>query len=156
MLGMVWMVLENVATAQVTFMSYRGVQIPGTMFHGQLKFLWWCLVFVGSQCGTCFMSVMVPRILRCLLGFLKICVPLKWWIICWSSRKLCFLLPFSKPSSQPNYSKYYLVMAGFIFRSICKLQKVPVGFVMSAPPAWDILTLAGEIFMIYALFALLL
>jgi len=113
-------------------MSYRGVQMPGTMLHGQLKFVWWCLVFVGSQCGTCFMSVMVPRILRCLLGFLKICVPLKWCIISWSSRKLRFLLPFSKPSFQPNYSKYYLVMAGFIFRSICKVAKSACWLGMSA------------------------
>ena len=64
------------ATAQVPCMSYRGVQIPGTRLHGQLKFVWWCLVFVGLQCGTCFMSVMVPRILRYLLGFWKICVSL--------------------------------------------------------------------------------
>lgn len=59
------------ATVQVPRMSYRGVQIPGTRLHGQLKFVWWCLVFVDLQCGTCFMSVMVRRILRCLLGFWK-------------------------------------------------------------------------------------
>jgi hypothetical protein len=61
------------ATAQVPCMSYRGVHIPGTWLNGQLKFVQWCLVFVGLQCGTWFMSVM-PRILRCLLGFWKICV----------------------------------------------------------------------------------
>jgi hypothetical protein len=149
--------MENFATAQVPCMSCRGVQIPGTMLHGQLKFVWWCLVFVGPQCGTCFMSVMVPRIFRCLLGFfLKICVPLKWYIISWSSRKLCFLLPFSKPSSQPNYSEYYLVMAGFIFRSICKVAKSACWLCHVSTPAWDILALAGQIFMIFALFALLL
>lgn len=54
------------ATAQVRCMSCRGVQIPGTRLHDQLKFVWWCLIFVGPECGTCFMSVMVPRILRCL------------------------------------------------------------------------------------------
>lgn len=61
--------------AQVPCMNYRGVQIPGTKLHGHLKFVWWCLIFVGPQCRTCFMSVMVPRILRCLARFLEnLCV----------------------------------------------------------------------------------
>jgi len=66
----------NFATAQVPCMSYKGIHIPGTRLHGQLKFVWWCLIFVGPHCRTCFMSVMVPRIFRCLLGFLEnLCVP---------------------------------------------------------------------------------
>lgn len=110
------------ATAQVPCTSYRGVQIPGTR---------WCLVFVGLQCGTCFMCVMVPRILRCLLGFWKIRVSLKWYVISWSSRKLHFHVPLSNPFSQATCSKYYLVMAGLFalfMRLLWSFKKIHIWF----------------------------
>lgn len=142
------------ATAQVPWVTGVSKSLaPGCMAN---LFVWWCLIFVGPQCGTYFMSVMVPRIVRRLLGFWKICVSLKWYIISWSLRKLHFLLPLSNPSSQPNCSAYYLVMAGFIFRSICKVAKSACWLYHVCPCAWDVLALAGQIFVKFALFTLLL
>lgn len=34
----------------------RGAQISGTSSPGQLNFVWWCIIFVGPQNETCFMS----------------------------------------------------------------------------------------------------
>lgn len=50
----------------------RGPQIPGAKLPGPLNFIRWRLIFVGPPNGNC----LAPRILRWLLEFCKICVPL--------------------------------------------------------------------------------
>jgi len=34
----------------------RGIQIPDTIPSLSPDFIWWCLIFVGSQYGTCCVS----------------------------------------------------------------------------------------------------
>jgi len=38
--------------------QYRGVQIPAARTPRWLHFACWCLLFVGPQCGTSFMSLL--------------------------------------------------------------------------------------------------
>ena len=45
----------------LTFGLFSGVQTGGTLNLGarsplQLNFVWWCVIFVGAHCGTCFVS----------------------------------------------------------------------------------------------------
>jgi hypothetical protein len=54
----------------------RGAQIPGTRSPARLNVLRWCLTFVHPQYGIRFMSTtLAATILRWLLHFWKICVP---------------------------------------------------------------------------------
>jgi hypothetical protein len=51
---------------------YQGCTNNGEVMPRQLSFVYLCLIFVGSQYSSCFLS---PVILRWFLGFLKVCSP---------------------------------------------------------------------------------
>ena len=36
--------------------QYKGAPIPEVSLPGQVNLICWCLIFVGSECGTCLMS----------------------------------------------------------------------------------------------------
>jgi len=64
------------ATAEwlYSFPEVHKSQVPGP--HGDQYFVCWCLLFVGSQCGACFVTLLAPSILWWLLHFWNICAPL--------------------------------------------------------------------------------
>ena len=46
-----------------------GAQIPDARSPGRINFVRWSQSFVGPQYETLHVTFLVPRILRCLLGF---------------------------------------------------------------------------------------
>ena len=53
-------------------------EIPSARTPGRLNFAWWCLIFVGHQYRTGFVSpLLCPRILNWLLNFWEICASLR-------------------------------------------------------------------------------
>jgi hypothetical protein len=46
-----------------------GAQIPDTRSPGRINFVRWHQLFVGPLYETLHVTLLVPRILRCLLGF---------------------------------------------------------------------------------------
>jgi hypothetical protein len=52
----------------------RSAQITVARSHRQINFVWWHLMLVDPQCGTCSSAtILVPGIFICLLHFWKIC-----------------------------------------------------------------------------------
>jgi hypothetical protein len=49
-------ITQKITVLILTTVWTRVAQISGTRSPRQLNFVWWCLIFVGLHCETCFLS----------------------------------------------------------------------------------------------------